>query len=101
VSKRSLAQWRQTSLTQAYKNLFPDTTSASIQAVTTLKSSLNMYLFFVYNNFFSHCLFFNSSPEVTFRIALISLGFSNTFIHISRLDSVVDSVVFQGNQCHK
>jgi hypothetical protein len=40
------------------QNLFPDTTNASIQAVTTLRSSLNMYLFSVYNHFFSHCLFF-------------------------------------------
>jgi hypothetical protein len=33
-------------LTQAYRNLFPDTKSASNQAVTTLRSSLSMYLFF-------------------------------------------------------
>jgi transposase len=41
------------SLTQAYTNLFPDTTNASVPAVSTLKSSLSMYVFFVYNNFFS------------------------------------------------
>jgi hypothetical protein len=40
-------------LTHAYKNLFPDT-SASIPAVNTLRSSLSMYVFFVYtsNNIF-------------------------------------------------
>jgi hypothetical protein len=40
-------------LTQAYKNLFPKMTHASILAVITLRSSLSMYVFFVYNNFFS------------------------------------------------
>jgi hypothetical protein len=39
-------------LTQAYKNIFPDTTYTSIPAVTMLRSRLSMYLFFVYNNFF-------------------------------------------------
>jgi hypothetical protein len=33
VSKRGWAQCRQTSLTQAYKNLFPDSTRASIQTL--------------------------------------------------------------------
>jgi hypothetical protein len=48
----------QTSLTQAYKNLFPDTTNASIPVVTMLISSLCMYVFFVYNKkCFSCCLF--------------------------------------------
>jgi hypothetical protein len=46
VSKRGWAQWRQTSLTHGYKNLFPDT-SASIQAVTTLRSCLSMYFFYI------------------------------------------------------
>jgi hypothetical protein len=41
ASKRGWAQWRQTSFTQAYKNLFPDT-SASIHAVTMLRNSLSM-----------------------------------------------------------
>jgi hypothetical protein len=49
VNKRAWAQWRQTSLTQTYKNLFPDMTSASVQADTTLRRGLSMYLFFVYN----------------------------------------------------
>jgi hypothetical protein len=44
VSKRGWAHRRQTSSTQAYKNLQPDTTSAAIPAVTTLGSSLNMYV---------------------------------------------------------
>jgi hypothetical protein len=50
------AHRRQTSLTQIYRNLFPDT-SASIPAVTMLRSSLITYVFFVYNKlFFSQCL---------------------------------------------
>jgi hypothetical protein len=45
-------------LTEAYKNLFPITISPSILAMTTLRSNLSMYIFFVYNNiFFFHCLF--------------------------------------------
>jgi hypothetical protein len=35
------------------QNLFPDTTRVSILAVITLRNSLSMYVFFVYNNFFS------------------------------------------------
>jgi hypothetical protein len=31
---------------------------ASIPAVTTLRSSLNMYVFFAYKNIFCHCLFY-------------------------------------------
>jgi hypothetical protein len=46
----------QPSLTQAYRNLFPDMTSASILVVTTLRRSLCMYVCmyvcFVYNHFF-------------------------------------------------
>jgi hypothetical protein len=42
MSKRGRAHRRQTSLTQAYKNLFPDMTTASIPAMTTLRSSLSM-----------------------------------------------------------
>jgi hypothetical protein len=53
-----------------YINTFPDT-SASIPAVTTLRSSLNMYVFFVYSTFFLTACFVNGSPEVTFRIALV------------------------------
>jgi hypothetical protein len=34
------------------KNLFPDTTSASIPALITFRSSLSIYVFCVYNNFF-------------------------------------------------
>jgi hypothetical protein len=36
---------QQTSLTQAYKNIFPDTTNASILMVTMLRNSLRMYIF--------------------------------------------------------
>jgi hypothetical protein len=46
-------------------------TSASIQVVTVLRSSLSMYLFFIDKNiFFLIACFFNSSPEVTFQTAL-------------------------------
>jgi hypothetical protein len=57
-------------LTGAYNNLFPDTT-VSIPAATTMRSSLSMYVFFVNNIFFLTACFVNSSPEVTFRIALV------------------------------
>jgi hypothetical protein len=36
---------------QAYKNLFPHMTSASIPTVTTLRSSLSMDIFLVNNKF--------------------------------------------------
>jgi hypothetical protein len=52
VSKCGWAHRRQTSLTQTYKNLCLDMTGASIPAVTTVRSSLSMYIFFVYNTFF-------------------------------------------------
>jgi hypothetical protein len=54
MSKRGRAHRQQTSLTQAHKNFFSDT-SASIPAVTirTLRSGLSMYILFVYNNFFA------------------------------------------------
>jgi hypothetical protein len=72
VSKCSWANRRQTYLTQTYKNLFPDMTSASILAVTTLRSSFSIYIFFVYNKIFFHiACFVNSSPEVTFQIVLV------------------------------
>jgi hypothetical protein len=51
--KRERAHRQQPSLTQAYKNLFSNT-SASISAVTTLRSSLSMCVFLI---IFSHCLF--------------------------------------------
>jgi hypothetical protein len=67
VSKCGLAYRQQTSLQQVYENLFPDTISASVPTVTKLRSSLSMFVFFV---FFIAC-FVNSSPDVTFRIALV------------------------------
>jgi hypothetical protein len=70
VSKRGRAQRRQTSLKKAYRNLFPDT-NISIPAVTTMRRSLSMYVFFVNNTFFLIACFVNSSPEVTFRIVLV------------------------------
>jgi hypothetical protein len=62
-------------VTQAYTNVFPDTTRVSILAVTTLRSSLSMYVFFVCNHFFSLLLFVSSSPEFTFRISLVSVNY--------------------------
>jgi hypothetical protein len=57
----------ETSLAQVYINLFPDTTNASIPAVTMLRSSLNIYVFVVYNIVhFSHFLFCYPLTEVTF-----------------------------------
>jgi hypothetical protein len=53
------------------KNLFPDK-SATIPAVTMLRSSLSMHVFFVYNTFFPIACFVNCSPEVIFRTALVS-----------------------------
>jgi hypothetical protein len=53
------------------QKLVLDITSATVPSVTSLRSSLSMYIFFVYNKFScSHC-FVNSSAEVTFRIALV------------------------------
>jgi hypothetical protein len=40
------------------QNLFPDITSASIPVVITFRSSLSMYVFFVYNTFFFSLLAF-------------------------------------------
>jgi hypothetical protein len=54
------------------QKLFPHTTLASILAVTTLRSSLSVYVcIYVHNNFFLIACFVNSSPEVPFRIALV------------------------------
>jgi hypothetical protein len=39
--------------------------------VTMLRSSLSMYIFFVYNTFFLIACFVNISPEVTFQIVLV------------------------------
>jgi hypothetical protein len=43
-------------LVQAYKNLFPDMTRASVPAVTVLRGSLGMYVLFVDNNIVSSLL---------------------------------------------
>jgi hypothetical protein len=53
VSKHGWAHRWQTSMTQTYKNLFPDTTSASILMVTILRSSLSMYFLYTITLFFS------------------------------------------------
>jgi hypothetical protein len=56
-----------TRMTQAYKNLVPDT-STSIPAVTMLRSTVSTCTYFLYKiNFVSYC-FVNGSTEVTFRI---------------------------------
>jgi hypothetical protein len=52
VSVHGWAHRRQTSLTQACKNLFPNMTSASISGMTALRCSLSMYVSFVYNKLF-------------------------------------------------
>jgi hypothetical protein len=75
VSKRGWAHRRQTSLTQAYKNLFPDM-SASIPAVTTLRSSVSMSVF-LYIFFISllvlltvHRVYFPNSSHINILIIL-------------------------------
>jgi hypothetical protein len=62
VSKCGWAHRQQTSLTQAYINLFPNVTCASILAVIMLRRSWSMYVSFACS--------LNSSPEVTFHTAL-------------------------------
>jgi hypothetical protein len=71
VSKCGWAHRQQISLTQEHKNLFSETMNASILVVTTLESCLSRYLFFVYTTFFLVASSVNSSPEVTFRTALV------------------------------
>jgi hypothetical protein len=57
VLKCGWAYRQQTSLTRIYEILYLDT-SASISAVTMLRSSLSMNAFFVFNKIsFFHCLF--------------------------------------------
>jgi hypothetical protein len=53
------------------RNLLADTISPSIPAVTTLRSSLRMYVFLYIINCFLIICFVDSSPEVTFRITLV------------------------------
>jgi hypothetical protein len=55
-TKRGWADRRQTSLTHSYKNLFPDP-SASVPAVTILRSSLSMYVLSYIRHLFLLCLF--------------------------------------------
>jgi hypothetical protein len=79
VSKCGWAHMWQTSLTQAYKDLFPDMTSASVPAVTSWRSSLRMCVFFVYNKCLFSLLVLLTTPEVTFQIALVCLTWLLTF----------------------
>jgi hypothetical protein len=53
------------------QSLFLDRISASITAMTTVRSSLNVYVFLCIQWLFPHCLFFSSSSEVTFQVTLI------------------------------
>jgi hypothetical protein len=60
-------------------------TNASISAVTTLRISLSMYIFFVYDSFFLVTCIVNNSLDVTFRIALVMLRkiiIYNTLAHL-------------------
>jgi hypothetical protein len=52
MSKHGWAHRQQAFLTQAYKNTFPNT-SASIPVMTTLRSSLSMYIFLYITHFSS------------------------------------------------
>jgi hypothetical protein len=51
--KQGWVQRLQTSLVQAYKNLFPDMTRASVAAVTVLRINLSTYALFMYKKGFS------------------------------------------------
>jgi hypothetical protein len=52
ISKRAWAYKWQTSLTKTYKNVVPDTKSASLSVVIMLRSRLSMHIFSVYNETF-------------------------------------------------
>jgi hypothetical protein len=56
VPKHGSAHRRETSLTQAYKDFFPDMTNASIPEVTMLRSSSSMYIFLYIIQFYSRRL---------------------------------------------
>jgi hypothetical protein len=59
-------------LTRECNNFSPDMTSNSILAVTTLRSSLSIYVLFRYNKLcFLSDRFVNNSPEITFRTDLV------------------------------
>jgi hypothetical protein len=69
-------------LKQPYRNPFPDMTVASIPAVTMLRSSLNMCIFFVHNQivYLLVACFVTSLAEVTFQIALIAIKMTSCMI---------------------
>jgi hypothetical protein len=71
VLKHGRAHRWQTCLTQTCKNLHPNMTGASILPLTTLRSSLSIYIFLAYNNIIFFLFLVNGSPEVTFGIAFI------------------------------
>jgi hypothetical protein len=81
VSKHGWTHRRQTSLTQAYKNLFRDVTNVSVLALTMLRSSSSIYVFFVYN---TSCLIASVGihMECPFMVSHAELGNSlNTAGH--------------------
>jgi hypothetical protein len=83
--KMWLSSWAAELLTQAYKNLFPDMTSASILVVTMLRSSLSIHVYFVHN-FSPVACFVNVSLEVTFQMALKKCVH---FTNVSNLTAVI------------
>jgi hypothetical protein len=87
-TRRSWAHRRQTSLTWTYKNLLPDKTSASILAVTMLRSNLSMYVFFVYNNFFLIACFVDNSLDLTFWIDLTHKTYLHNMTHSRHIQCV-------------
>jgi hypothetical protein len=62
--KTWLSSQAEDSFDTGIQNLLPDKTSASIPAVTTLRSSVSMYLFFVYNTFFSLLVFLTAHRKL-------------------------------------
>jgi hypothetical protein len=49
------------------KNVFPNATRASVPGVTTFRSSLSLYVYFLFNTFFLIAYFVNNSSEITFE----------------------------------
>jgi hypothetical protein len=85
---------------------YPFMTSASVPAVTTLRSSLSVNVFFVYNNFFLIACFVNSTLEVPFQISLVQgriaklsplLNIFSLYTNIFRKGFYPDCVVSSGH----
>jgi hypothetical protein len=58
-----------------------------------------MYVFFIYNNFFLLACFVNSSPEVTFGIALVLTWYLRLILIdiVCRKDEYYQNTVWLGN----